>query len=184
MDRLGPFRAEASPMDANPPSASSSEACETSSSGRWRYELRARSAAPPAVLWPLVGQAARWKEWSFMTRTFLLREGTPEPDGVGALRRFAVGPFGSREEVVQFEPPTHLGYVVRKGIPVRSYRADVVLRAQDGGTTITWSASLEPLIPGTGALMLAYTRGCARLFARELVRYADGLANTASAEDP
>jgi len=91
------------------------------------------------------------------------------------LRRFAVGPFGSCEEVVEFEPPTHLGYVARKGIPVRSYRADIVLRPDGGGTAITWTASLTPLVPGTGALVLASTRGCVQLFARELVRYADRL---------
>lgn len=108
-----------------------------------------------------------------MTRTFLLREGSPEPDGVGALRRFAVGPFGSCEEVVEFEPPTHLGYVARKGVPVRSYRGDIVLRPDGPGTAIIWTASLEPLIPGTGPLVLAYTRHYARLFSRELVRYAD-----------
>ncbi len=143
--------------------------------GRWHYEVLARSTAPPATVWPLIGEAARWKQWSFMTRTFLLREGTPVPDGVGALRRFAVGPFGSCEEVVEFEPPTHLGYVARKGLPVRSYRGDIVLRPDGSGTAITWTASLQPLIPATGALVLAYTRGYARLFARELVRYADRL---------
>lgn len=116
-----------------------------------------------------------------MTRTFLLREGAPVPDGVGALRRFAVGPFGSCEEVVEFDPPTHLGYVARKGIPVRRYRGDIMLRAEGTGTAITWTASLEPLVPGTGALVLAYTRGYARLFARQLVRYADRLAGETSA---
>ncbi len=58
--------------------------------GRWRYEVRAVTAAPQATVWPLVGEAARWRDWSFMTRTYLLREGSPDPDGVGALRRFAV----------------------------------------------------------------------------------------------
>lgn len=144
---------------------------------RWRYEVLARSKAPPATVWPLIGEAARWKDWSFMTRTFLLKDGAPTPDGVGALRRFAVGPFGSCEEVVAFEPPHHLGYVARKGIPARSYRGDIVLRPEDGGTAITWTASLEPLVPGTGALALAYTRALARRFARELVRYADRLAD-------
>ena len=148
---------------------------DSSGGGRWHYKVLAHSTAPPSTVWPLIGEAARWKEWAFMTRTFLLREGSPDPDGVGALRRFAVGPFGSCEEVVEFEPPTHLGYVARKGIPVRSYRADIVLRPDVGGTAITWSASLTPLVPGTGALVLAYTRGCAQLFARELVRYADRL---------
>jgi hypothetical protein len=147
----------------------------SSTQGRWRYEVLARSKASPVELWALVGEAARWKEWSFMTRTFLLREGAPSPDGVGALRRFAVGPFGSHEEVVKWESPDHLGYVSRRGLPVRWYRADIRLSADGDGTAITWTGSLEPLIPGTGALVLAFTRNIVRLFAKELVRYADEL---------
>jgi uncharacterized protein YndB with AHSA1/START domain len=146
---------------------------KSSGAGRWAYKVLAYSTAPPSTVWPLIADAARWKEWSFMTRTLLLREGAPDPDGVGALRRFAVGPFGSSEEVVEFEPPTHLGYVARKGLPVRSYRADIVLRPAGSGTAITWTASLTPLVPATGALVLAFTRTWVRLFARELVRYAD-----------
>jgi hypothetical protein len=70
----------------------------------------------------------------------------------------------------------------RKGIPERSYRGDIVLRPAGGGTAIAWTASLEPLIPGTGVLVLACTRGYARLFARELVRYADRLAEMSAAK--
>jgi Polyketide cyclase / dehydrase and lipid transport len=132
-------------------------------------------------VWPLVGEAARWKEWSFMTRTYLMREGTPTPDGVGALRRFAVGPFGSCEEVVEFDPPSHLGYEGRKGIPARRYRGDIFLRPDGDGTAITWTGWLEPILPGTGGLALAYTRTFARLFTKELVRYADGLVTRPSA---
>jgi Polyketide cyclase / dehydrase and lipid transport len=112
-----------------------------------------------------------------MTRTYLLREGTPAPDGVGALRRFAVGPFGSREEVVEFDPPGHLAYEARKGIPARRYRGDIFLGSDGEGTAITWTGSLEPIVRGTGVLALAYTRTFARLFMRELVRYADRLAD-------
>jgi hypothetical protein len=135
--------------------------------------VRAVTSAPPAAVWPLIGEASRWKDWSFLTRALLLREGSPVPDGEGALRRFAVGPVGSCEEVVAFEPPVHLGYVARKGIPVRSYRADIVLHPDGGGTSITWTGSLEPLVPGTAGAVLAFTRWFARIFARELVRYAD-----------
>jgi hypothetical protein len=140
---------------------------------RWHYEVVARTTAPPLTVWPLLGEAVRWKDWSFLTRASLLRPGPLDPDGVGALRRFAVGPFGSCEEVVLWEPPSHLGDVARKGLPVRSYRADIVLRTAGAGTAITWTGSLEPLVPGTGALMVGLTRGIVGLFARELVRYAD-----------
>lgn len=112
-----------------------------------------------------------------MTRSYLLREGAPDPDGVGALRRFAVGPFGSCEEVVEFDPPGHLAYEGRKGIPARRYRGDIFLRSDGAGTAITWTGSLEPIVRGSGVLALAYTRTFARLFMRELVGHADRLAD-------
>jgi hypothetical protein len=115
-----------------------------------------------------------------MTRTYLLREGTPTADGVGALRRFAVGPFGSCEEVVEFDPPNHLGYEARKGVPARRYRGDIFLRPEGDGTAITWTGSIEPIVRGTGGLGLAFTRTFARLFTKELVRYADGLVGEPS----
>ena len=128
--------------------------------------------APVEVVWPLVGEAARWKEWSFLTVSFLLREGSPTPDGVGALRRFAVGRTGSEEEVVAFEPPVHLAYEARRGLPVR-------LEAQGEGTRVMWSGVLEPKWPGTGRLALIYTRGFVRRFTRQVVRYADRAAAAA-----
>jgi Polyketide cyclase / dehydrase and lipid transport len=143
---------------------------------RWRYEVSGHCQAPPSVVWPLIGEAARWKDWSFMTRTYLTREGVPAPDGVGALRRFGVGPFGSSEEVVDFDPPNHLGYEARKGIPARRYRGDIFLRPDGEGTSITWTGSIEPSLPGTGGLALAYVHTFARLFVKQLVRYADRLA--------
>ena len=147
----------------------------TSADERWRYEVHARTTAPLSEVWSLVADADRWKDWSFLTRTFRQKDGTPDRNGVGALRRLAVGPFGSSEEVVEFEPPLHLGYVARKGMPARGYRADIVLKADGSGTSITWTGSLRPLVPGTGGLALAYARGFVRRFARELVRYADQL---------
>jgi hypothetical protein len=139
--------------------------------GRWRYEFVAHLPAPVEEVWPLLGEASRWKDWSFLTRAFLLREGTPVPDGVGALRRFAVGAFGSTEEVVVFDAPRHLGYVGHKGLPVRLYRADVLLTDEDGGTRLVWTGKVEPKIPGTGAMTLAFLRSFVRRFIAGLSAY-------------
>jgi len=140
---------------------------------RYEFEASARSRAPAAAIWPLVGDASRWKEWAWMTRTYLLREGEPPPDGVGALRRFALGPGGSQEEVVAWEPPRHLAYVVVRGLPVRNYRADVLLEDDSTGTVVTWRCSVEPLVPGTGAALRLVLRRIVRGFAVRVCRYAD-----------
>ncbi|HLN06965.1 MAG TPA: SRPBCC family protein [Acidimicrobiales bacterium] len=147
-------------------------------SGRFEFEVTGRCAAPVERVWPLVGVAERWKDWAWMTRTFLLRPGTDEPEGVGALRRFAVGPFGSVEEVVAWEPPHHLRYVARRGLPVRAYRADVHLEEDAGGTVVRWRGSLDPLVPGTGPVVLAYVRGLVGGFTRRLCRHADRIAGS------
>ena len=139
--------------------------------GPFGYEIVVHCDAPVAEVWPLVAEAERWKEWTFLTRTYLKRAGAPERDGVGALRRFAVGPFGSEEEVVAFEAPRHLGYVAHKGMPARHYRADVVLESDGDGTKVTWKGSLQPLVPGTGPLVAAYARSFVARFARSLVRH-------------
>jgi hypothetical protein len=124
-------------------------------------------------VWPLIGEADRWKEWSFLDRTELSRAGAPDPDGVGAVRRFTNHGVGSTEEVVAWEPPHHLGYAILKGFPARHYRADVRCTPEGTGTLITWSATFDEKVPGTGHLMVLVVRGLLRTFASSVARYAD-----------
>ena len=146
--------------------------------GRWQLSTTVRSSAPIEVVWPLIGEAARWKEWSWMTRTSLLRGGVDSADGVGALRRFAVGPGGSREEVVVWQPPHHLGYIVVNGLPVRQYRSDVELTPDGTGTLISWRASFDELIPGTGAPLRWALGKMVAGFAIRVARYAESLPSS------
>jgi hypothetical protein len=140
---------------------------------RWSFTQVSRTRAPVDAVWPLVGEARRWKDWSFLTRSDLVREGVPAPDGVGAVRRFTCLGVGSREEVVAWVPPNHLGYIVLRGFPVRDYRADVSLTPTDGGTTLTWSVRFNPKVAGTGAMMWVVLRLLIFGFARSVCRFAD-----------
>jgi Polyketide cyclase / dehydrase and lipid transport len=143
--------------------------------GRWPIEATARSSAPVEVVWPLIGEASRWKEWSFLDRSDLLRSGEPAPDGVGAIRRFTRFGVGSQEEVVVWEPPNHLGYVMLTGFPVRNYRADVTCTPDGSGTLIHWSATFDTKIPATGHLMTAVLGRTINRFANGAADYADQL---------
>jgi len=140
------------------------------------YRVEATTRADREQVWPLVGEARRWREWSFLTATGLEREGTPEPDGVGAVRRFSRFGVGSREEVVAWDPPGHLAYRILSGFPVRNYRADVSLTAEGTGTRIEWSGTYDPKWPGTGRLLAAVLPAMMGRFARDLATHADGLA--------
>jgi uncharacterized protein YndB with AHSA1/START domain len=118
-----------------------------------RVHVAVRSAASPERVWAVLADARRWSEWAPFRTSVLEREGAPDADGVGALRRFGTGPVMSREEVVAFEPPHRLAYELRSGLPLRDYHAEVTLTPwPEGGTEIAWRSRFTPRIPGTGPL--------------------------------
>jgi hypothetical protein len=145
--------------------------------GRHRYRVGATTSAPVEVVWPLIARADRWSDWSFLTRTTLERDGSPDPDGVGAVRRFSRLRIGSREEVVAWDPPHHLAYRILSGFPVRDYLADVTLTPEGSGTRIEWSGSFDPKWPGSGPVLDAVLPRMMQRFADQLAAYGDAAAS-------
>lgn len=89
--------------------------------------------------------------------------------------RASVHPLRDRstEQVVAWEPPHHLGYTILSGFPVRHYRADVTLASENDGALVSWSATFDPKIPGTGRVMRAVLRRMLRGFAVGVAGYAE-----------
>jgi hypothetical protein len=119
----------------------------------------------------LVADARRWADWAgpMVSRSGWAREGNPAPGGVGAVRRLGRGPFVGREEIVEYQQDRRLAYVVRAGLPVRDYRAQLDLHPQPtGGTRIAWRGEFRPLVPGTGPLLKAALSRVVGGFARRL----------------
>ena len=131
-----------------------------------------RADAPIDMVWALVSHAETWHDWASFTTSTLEREGAPTPDGVGAVRRFGFPVYTSREEVVAFEAPTHLGYVLRSGLPLRDYRSDITLTAAGDGTDIEWRSSFESR-PANGWFWSVFLGFMLRDFARRLARAAE-----------
>lgn len=144
------------------------------------YRAEGVARAPVETVWPLVATASRWTEWAGITSATLERTGTPDPDGVGAVRRFAVGPGASREEVLAWDPPHHLAYTILSGFPVRGYRADVELSPgpEPGTTRVIWHGACEPRWPGTGPLLAVGLRLLMARFVRRLCAHAGRVAQT------
>ncbi|MDQ1431186.1 MAG: hypothetical protein QOF40_1788 [Actinomycetota bacterium] len=140
------------------------------------YDLTVHAAAPAEVVFEVLADATRWREWAgaMIDTSDWEREGDPAPGGVGAIRRLGRKPVYSREQIVEYVPPVHLAYTLLSGIPARGYHADIDLRADAAGTTIHWCAAFEPRIAGTGALLATVLRrivlGYARAAAAEAER--------------
>jgi len=131
------------------------------------------SSAPVEAVWDLVSRASTWSQWAPFRTAALESEGDPAPDGVGAVRRFGTGPRISRERVVAFEAPHHLGYELLSGLPVRSYRSDIRLRpGAVGGTDISWRSTFETPRVGTGWFWHRFVTFTLRTFSARLARAA------------
>jgi uncharacterized protein YndB with AHSA1/START domain len=140
----------------------------------YAWEIVERAQARPERVWELLADARGWAKWARFASASLEREGTPTADGVGALRAFGTGPFKSREEVVAFEPPTHLAYELRRGMPIKGYRADVTLSPDGDGTRICWKSHFErATMPGTGAFWQWFLRTFLTDTAKRLAREAE-----------
>ena len=140
------------------------------------YEVRARSAAPPQVVFEVLADRDRWPGWAgpLIRWSAWEREGVPAPGGVGAIGKLGSPRLHSREEIVAYDPPRHLAYTILSGQPVRGYRADVELTPDGDGTAVRWRGSFEPKLPGTGAALRWFFRtligGTARRLAAEAAR--------------
>ena len=86
-------------------------------------------------------------------RSTLDREGTPAPNGVGAVRRIkALGP-AIVEEIIEYQRPTGYAYKMVSGAPVRDHVGTVALREVGTGTEVSWHLRSTPKIPGLDWLL-------------------------------
>ena len=134
---------------------------------------RRHSTAPVEAVWALASQARTYKDWAAFKVSTLEREGEPAPDGVGAIRRFGFPMYTSREQVLEFDPPTHFAYTLLSGLPLRDYRADVTLTpATNGGTDIEWRSSFAPPWRGTGGFWAGFLQLILNDFTKRLAKAA------------
>jgi hypothetical protein len=108
-----------------------------------------------------VSDGSGWSRWGAWRETSLEREGSPPPDGVGAIRVLVSEARGltgrhivSREEVTEYDPPSRFGYKLLSGLPLRDYNASITLAdAPGGGTDITWQSQFDGKLPLVGGLL-------------------------------
>jgi Polyketide cyclase / dehydrase and lipid transport len=137
----------------------------------YRFETNVRSSDEPDEVFARLADIPSWARWGgpFVREAIVDRAGAPDPRGVGAIRKVGSRPFYAREEIIEFEPPRHMAYVLRGRAPLRSYRGDVDLSpAPGGGTAIRWQGAVEPLVPGSGPAVAALFRAVVRDLARRL----------------
>lgn len=130
--------------------------------------------AIPAQVWAELSDhegMARWTpHWLPVPKVSLEREGTPDRNGVDAVRRLGLGGPIIRERVTDFQPNQRLAYEALSGVPARNYTGEIVLTPSGTGTRIEWTIDSTPAFPGAQLVFHAAIGAFARALARRCNR--------------
>ena len=111
--------------------------------------------APREAVWAFLTHHEGLPGWSPLKRVDLDPPGSPNRDGLGAVRHMRGAGPTIVEEVVAWDPPNSYAYTLRRGAPIRDHRGQVALEDDGDGIRVTWDISFRPLVPGTGWLLRA-----------------------------
>jgi hypothetical protein len=121
---------------------------------RHNVHVTATTPAAPAVVYGLLTDGSTWPAWSTIESVEIEREGTPAPEGVGAIRVNKRGRTTGRDEILELVPDRRFKYAGLSGLPTRDYVGEVELApTPDGGTSIHWRSSFFAKAPVPGWVM-------------------------------
>ncbi|MUM19356.1 SRPBCC family protein [Mycobacterium sp. CBMA271] len=109
--------------------------------------------APRSTVYALFADREGYNEFLPFT-VKLVRPGTTERQGVGAVHRIGVGPVGVKEEITELVDGERIRYRIVAGLPVRSHVGTITLTDHPQGTTVHYSMESTPLIPAPDAAMV------------------------------
>jgi uncharacterized protein YndB with AHSA1/START domain len=125
-------------------------------------------AAPIETVWDKLTNHVGMTQWSPGITVTMDKSGSPDPNGVGAVRRIALPGPGPDivEEVVAFEAPKLLGYKALSGTPFPGYAGEVWLTEAGAGTHITYTISSTASFALVKAPLAVLCRVLLRMLAR------------------
>lgn len=138
--------------------------------------------APPEIVWEVMTDHQLYSRWSPSSRVDIEVEGSPDRNGVGAVRAFRTGPVSTREEVTAFDPPHRMAYrALGMPLPVRNYRSEMVLVGREDGKScdLHWDSWFETVIPLTGGIMRQFLASVVAKFAAGIAEEAESRAQSA-----
>ena len=115
---------------------------------------------PIAHAWEVLADHVGMTSWGPGLKVALTKEGSEDPNGVGAVRRISTPlPLPAIvEEVTAFDPERYLAYRALSGVPLRGYRGEVELTDRDGQTWISYTVHADsriPVVDGVAVRVLA-----------------------------
>jgi uncharacterized protein YndB with AHSA1/START domain len=118
-----------------------------------QLDISTHIRAPRDSVWAAITDHEGMVGWAPLRSVTLAREGSPDRNGVGAVRRMHGPGVTIEEEVVAWDPPYAYDYRLLRGAPIRKHRGRIELSQQGEATEVRWRIEFRPVIPGTGWLL-------------------------------
>ena len=107
--------------------------------------------APAEAVFDMLADHANYDRFRSIHGSELIDEGTPAPNGVGALRRIKVRPLVFEEEITAYERPTRLDYlIVKLNVPFHHDGGSITLTPEGDATRVDWRSSFSVPTPVVG----------------------------------
>ncbi|SDJ23494.1 mxaD protein [Frankineae bacterium MT45] len=135
-----------------------------------RYAFTHEIDAAPQKVWDLVADHEGMSAWSPVRSVTLEQEGSPDRNGVGAVRVLRLAGPPLREQITVFEPTHHLAYRMLSGAPVSDYTGEINVTPSGAGSRLVWSVQFRAKLPGAQFAVAAVIREGARALAKQAVR--------------
>jgi Polyketide cyclase / dehydrase and lipid transport len=126
---------------------------------------------PPEPIFDLLADHANYDRFPRISRSELIREGEPPPNGLGAFRRIKSWPATFEEEITHFERPSRLDYlIVKLNLPFEHEGGSIRLAPENDATRVEWRSTYRVPTPVIGGLQelawqLTLNRGFRRVLA-------------------
>ncbi len=119
------------------------------------FTLTREIDAPAETVFTVLTDHAGYSKLTPLRKSELEREGNPDPNGMGAIRKLTVVGPPMREEVIAFEAPKRFSYTVLSGLPVRDHVGTVELSEEGGKTRMVYAVRTQPTLPVVGFAVVA-----------------------------
>ncbi|MEQ6884783.1 SRPBCC family protein [Salicola sp. Rm-C-2C1-2] len=110
--------------------------------------------APIDQVFDLLSDHANYKQFEGIRNSWLVKEGSEDPNGDGAIRRIDLGAVWFEEEISNFSRPHGMDYrILRSRPPIEHESGRIQLRETQEGTTVTWTSTFRVRLPLIGRVL-------------------------------
>jgi len=128
-------------------------------------------SAPPEAVFEMLTDHAGYVRFRGVKSAERFRDGEPDPNGVGAMRRIGIPPVTFEEEITGFDRPHRMDYVIRKAnFPFEHEGGSIEVTGDERSAHVVWTSTFAVATrfasgPATALAAAAVRTGFSRMLA-------------------